>query len=523
MRIFANLIGAAALFAAALVQAADVTIDFTDPNIPDLGPTDGSSAGFDTQGYRFSFGPEPIPAPPPYIVASDPGTLSVCPMCYADVALADGGAFSLYSLELDSVIGGTQIEVTGYRSDGSSELVLVSTDDQDLVTTNWHDLERVRIDAMFSDWIIVRNLSLGGGPEPVRFPSRVRSLGDINGDGVADIAVISPLGRTAVRGLDGRSVFDFRFTDRPGEITDIEVLADINGNGTPELALQKGNAGAGANEIRDSLTGELILYRAAWSGKPVDLELLPDLNGNGAVELINLLDEGPRLKLRDSLSGDQLAAKSLSKAYLPIDAAVYPDIDADGLPEIGVLSQNVPAGKASKLEMRNPLSGAQTARVRLSSLWNVLGQAPVGDLDNDGYPEVAILRTEIAGDRVHAVIISTAPAGGSVRQIPLDANFVPQQLLAIADVNGNGTREIVVFGVNAAGKQKAQIKDSQTGKLIRSLFFPPQLEFADVALSSDLNANGSQELLVLGKKADGSYRVTVKDAKTGALIDRVRF
>jgi hypothetical protein len=46
----------------------------------------------------------------------------------------------------------------------------------------------------------------------------------------------------------------------------------------------------------------------------------------------------------------------------------------------------------------------------------------------------------------------------------------------------------------------------------------------DIATCADINGNGSEELVLLGKRAsDGKLKATVKDAKTGELIGVVNF
>jgi hypothetical protein len=98
-------------------------------------------------------------------------------------------------------------------------------------------------------------------------------------------------------------------------------------------------------------------------------------------------------------------------------------------------------------------------------------------------------------------------------------------LLTIADVNDNGADEMVVFGQRFnGGNQKAQIKDSKTKALIRSVFFDKNFPGQDIATCADINGNGGEELVLLGRRAsDGKLRAMVKDAKTGELIGVLRF
>jgi len=351
----------------------------------------------------------------------------------------------------------------------------------------------------------------------------------------------------------------------PDPVPDVEPVEAVEPTPTPDPAEVAPPPGTEGNEPPRrsglSLQAQLEQAREAVEGNPDAAEAVANLATPSAddwVEVFGARDAQDRIRLEReaceaSLVGDHRGEYERTQAALEnhgvqartgtethlnaradstakaLGAAYHAERlwlflpSSDGLPEVGILSASRTAGKAGRLDVRDPLTGVQLALIRLSGKWQVLGQEVVGDLDDDGYPEVAVLRTEVDGDRVQVVIISTGPNGGYVRQAPMDAGFTPHKLFVISDVNGNGATEIVVFGINAAGKQKAQIKDSLTGKSIRSIYFPPHLEFADVAHSRDLNDNGSQELVVLGKKTDGSYRVTVKDTKTGRLIDRVTF
>lgn len=140
-----------------LVQAANVTIDFSDPSLP----VTGNEEGFSTDGYDFTFGPVPIPQPNAfYITTSTPGNpgddeaLAYCPLCYVAMERSDGAGFSLYSFDAVSVFSNIDLQVTGYLEAGGTlvETVAVSAvGPAQSFAINWGGLVRVEFDSVSDD------------------------------------------------------------------------------------------------------------------------------------------------------------------------------------------------------------------------------------------------------------------------------------------------------------------------------------------------------------------------------------
>lgn len=82
-----------------------------------------------------------------------------------------------------------------------------------------------------------------------------------------------------------------------------------------------------------------------------------------------------------------------------------------------------------------------------------------------------------------------------------------------------------MFGVRKdLSSQKAQIKDSKSKTLLRSLGYDKNFVAQDVATCPDLNGNGSSEVVMLGKRqSDGKLRAIVKDSKSGTTLGAVDF
>ncbi len=134
-----NLIAAVLLLSCGLVQAATITIDFEDPSLPNP----GGPEGFVTQGFEFTFGPDPIPFENAFYTG---GRVAFCPGCDMYMENANGDVFSLYSFEGQGFPqpDDVTIEITGFLAGGGTLFEVVPlTGDLQLFELNWDGLFRV--------------------------------------------------------------------------------------------------------------------------------------------------------------------------------------------------------------------------------------------------------------------------------------------------------------------------------------------------------------------------------------------
>ena len=106
-----------------------------------------------------------------------------------------------------------------------------------------------------------------------------------------------------------------------------------------------------------------------------------------------------------------------------------------------------------------------------------------------------------------------------------DPKYPPIKMVTLTDINGNGSDEVAVLGRHQGGfNQKVWVKDGKTNRSLKQIFFDRNFVGQDLDVSADLNGNGVQELVVLGKReSDGKLRAIIKDAKTRELIARINF
>ena len=363
--------------------------------------------------------------------------------------------------------------------------------------------------------------------------ARLFCPGDIDLDGVADLAAVSSGGRVVTRSLDGAGASRFALTHAKGLI-ESQLIPDTDGNGAPELVV----LGASVAEVRDLRTGELQSVVDFWSTTDSqDLEMLEDINGNGFPEIVRLTQSGyGRIQVRDSMTAEPLLSRGgdrpgLSRrASSPLSLLTAPTATTGEGPLLGVLFgrerfiafEALPAAGQPRVAPFRRYIGADREPLQAVVL---------PDPDSDALAQVAVLKNRTATDVDSITLFSVVNANGVLEsgaetiEIGLGRAFTAQQLLVAPDQNGNRAAELVVYEYETNGtRHKARINDGRTGESLGTVNFSEQLMGIDAAVCPDLNNNGSAEIAVLGMRpGDGGVRVLVKDSGTDELLGAVSF
>ncbi len=154
--------------------------------------------------------------------------------------------------------------------------------------------------------------------------------------------------------------------------------------------------------------------------------------------------------------------------------------------------------------------------------WEAQQLAGLASLNGNPAPEAAVLRTK---DNQVNVLIKDTQTARKVSSLGFDANYPPIKMAIVSDLNGNGSEEIVILGRRFnGGNQKAWVKDGKTNASLSQVFFNKYFIGQDMDVGPDINGNGAQELVMLGRRgSDGKLRAFIKDARTGELIGRINF
>lgn len=346
--------------------------------------------------------------------------------------------------------------------------------------------------------------------------------GDITGDGVAELVLVTPMGQVRVKDFTGAWVNGFALAGQSG-VVDSQLMADTNTNGSAELVLLK--SGHGSAQVRDLLTGA-VLGSVAFGAisSPVDLEIVPDQTGNGVPELARLARSPVTVEVRDGLTSELINSVAFAGYMVPKDLDMFPDTSGNGWPELAVLGDNKLTARADKIEIRDPAAGVIVREIWLGKGWRMHEQALLADLNGNGSNEVAVLREDVTMNRVNVSIRDTV-TGEWLNFIGFASNYAPQKLLTLPDINGNGAHEVAVFGRRINGRdQKVVIKDSRTRQTLNEMWFDQDFPGRDFVSCGDINGNGAHEVAFLGQRAsDGRYKVVVRDSRTGERLANVGF
>ncbi|MGQ0622323.1 MAG: Ig-like domain-containing protein [Panacagrimonas sp.] len=248
---------------------------------------------------------------------------------------------------------------------------------------------------------------------------------------------------------------------------------------------------------------------------------LPDINRNSAQDLAVLVKDGSGLKLyvKDGLDGATISTADLGTSLGQAAVAGVRDLDGDRKVELAVLTRNLANGLL-RIELRSSLTGA---RLRvfpvLSKAFEPISLALVPDLDGSGTEEIAVLGRATTRNEVQIADLGT---GAALRNIVfLNRRAEPISLNRIMDLDGNAGPELVVLARDGrTGATVVEARDASTGHLIPTPRFSRRLQAVSLAIASDLNGNGAQELVVLGRESgNGRIRVEVGDLLT-ATVDR---
>ncbi len=358
----------------------------------------------------------------------------------------------------------------------------------------------------------------------------LKSLGDTNGDGTPEIAVVARTdGRNLAAVRDAANdtlVSQFEFSAELKAV-DVEVMNDfLYGYGLgPNLVLL--GDGPPTAETRNALGGERlgsVAFNPSFT--PVDLTVLPDEDGNGVPELGTLGQGSTRVEILDAVTGDPVNNLWFAPSFDPRQVIRLPDLNGNASAEVGVVLTK--ADEPDRVAIKDTLTGE---RVGTLMAWqpqqgfDLLQALPVPDADGNPTGKVALLLHEPATGTT-LVRVTDATTNAQLAMVRgYNPSFDPVKLAAVSDLNGNGAEEYALLARNPdTGQVHARVHDGATSELISTLWFSKDCTPLDLVSITDINANGAEEVVMLGRcGTDAQLKAVVKDARTAETLNRLYF
>jgi hypothetical protein len=351
----------------------------------------------------------------------------------------------------------------------------------------------------------------------------LRSLGDTNGDGTPEIAVVTRVdgtNRATVKdAANGALISRFAFNAalRP---VDVETIPVFGQGLAPHLVLL--GAAPTQAETRDALTGSLVgTVTFNPSAIPVDLTVLPDQDGNGNPELGMLTQGATTVEVRDARTGTLFNTLSFAPQLEPRQVLALPDLNRNGSAEVGVVLSD--ESKADRVVIKDTRTGAA-----IQTLWSgadLLQAAPVADRNRNGAPEVALLWRNPGAGTTQVWIVDAATNRRLASLAVFNQSVTPMKLAVVADVTGNRVEEYAVLGRTAqTGQATLTVLDGATGQRVSRMWYDPGCTPLDLVSIADVNGNGAPEVVMLSRCGpDGQLRAVINDTKSGQVLRRLNF
>ena len=304
----------------------------------------------------------------------------------------------------------------------------------------------------------------------------------------------------------------------------------------PVLALTSGKSSEVASlswsEEEQTFVGRIIEFGAAQNVSTLllmpdsarALATIGDISGNGIPELAALgvsPESKLRIQIRDGGSGEFIRNQLyFEDGWHALGMEVLPDLSKDGAEDLAVLAENPSSGEIA-VQIRDAATGAFTANVFfLNESWRALQLLTFGEVDDNPGPELGVLATNDAGQIV--VMLKDAKTNTFIKNVFfLNANWEPIQAIVLDDISENGAQEIGLLAKNKnSGQLVVMVKDAATNTFLNNVFpLGSGWDPVKVLALPDENANGSQELAVLGvNEATGKLVVQVRDSLTGQFL-----
>lgn len=268
-------------------------------------------------------------------------------------------------------------------------------------------------------------------------------IGNVNGDGVADLVVANTDTASAgvlLGGAGGFSAARVVTTDATTSTVTASVAADFNRDGRTDLAIID-SAGGRAIAFMQSANGALVQTAIVVSNvnaAPVALAAA-DFNVDGILDLAILNTAFGSVAVAFGVGDGTFAATNVVGSGAQPRGVAIADFSGDGKPDMAV------AGIGVVSVLTNTGEGRFGRGEDVVATGATLSSIVTGDFNVDGRPDIAFVAS------TEPVLRVALGLGGSRFSAPTTIALAsPSRSLAIADLDGDGRLDLVVANLNTA-------------------------------------------------------------------------
>jgi hypothetical protein len=284
---------------------------------------------------------------------------------------------------------------------------------------------------------------IGGFDQPSAF-----AVGDFNDDGHLDLVVTSygfnssPIASVLLN--DGSGNLAVASTAPTGSAPQNPVVGDFNGDGYPDVAVVNSFSDSVSILLNDG-SGHLTAQPALAVGSSPEVLVVADFNGDGKLDLAVSAegDNAVRLLLNDGHANFTVGPE------LPVGRFPYAlaagDLNGDGIPDLAVSILGSRPGYV--VPLLGDGKGGFTAGAAV-----VVGQAPtnilIGDFNGDGKPDLAVSNQGDPGNVPGSLSILLGDGKGGLSAPRNTTAGQALNSIAAGDFNGDGRLDLVGANTN---------------------------------------------------------------------------
>ena len=252
-----------------------------------------------------------------------------------------------------------------------------------------------------------------------------------------------------------------------------------------------------------------------------DLTVLPDLNDDGIAEMgiLNVDSEAGQVSLEVLSGKDQSSLKVISWTDSFEDSSlalhVIPDMNDNGADEVGLFGIQDVTNNEGKPQMfvRDLQTGNRVNVYNWPANWQSVSALVLTDISGDGIVEIAIQGRFKEGERPQLVVKNGAD-GSNEATYSYPNLFNSPQFYQHSDVDGDGFEDISTFGV-ISRNNKVQVKIANginPNNKLKAYNFPDKWDNISWHRLDDSNGDGIDDWGLFGiSKVDGRPQLINKD------------
>ncbi len=339
--------------------------------------------------------------------------------------------------------------------------------------------------------------------------------GDLDGDGDAELAVVNlivPASTVSSFRNQGDGTFAARVPYPVGPLSTALAIADLDGDGEPDLTVSNGAIGGNINSntvsvlrnFGDGTFAPQVFYPMGVFVRPF---VLDDFDGDGARDLALSDWDYPAVRIvLNQGDGTFPANAEYNSGGGPRSVSVS-DFDADGIPDVAAVNNNS-ANTVTTLRNR----GNATLEPRVTFATGALPIAAVpGDLDGDADIDLAVANNTSGT----VSVLLNLGNGLFAAHVQYDAGALPRSI-AMGDLDGDGDGDLAV--TNEFANTVSILHNQGDGTLAARVPSTVGAQPRAVAMS-DLDGDGDADLIV--GNANGNSISVLRSQGDGTLAAQV--